>query len=65
MRELPPEPRPSSTDRNSPDKEALFSFAWYHGAIPRDEAVIRLSAMGGFDGYARLEHIEPITLSIP
>ena len=46
-----PELSPSSqTDRLTPDKEALFSFAWYHGAIPRDEAVARLSAMGGFDG---------------
>lgn len=37
-------------DRLTPDKEALFSFAWYHGTIPRDEAVARLSALGGFDG---------------
>ena len=43
-------PDPTNGDRLSPDKEALFSFAWYHGTIPRDEAMTRLNSMGGFDG---------------
>lgn len=34
----------------SPDKEALFAFAWYHGSIPRDEALRRLEGVGGYDG---------------
>lgn len=51
----PPPPRMSPdiqtpVERLTPDKEALFSFAWYHGTIPRDEAVVRLTSMGGFDG---------------
>jgi hypothetical protein len=28
----------------------MFEFPWYHGAIPRDEAIRRLESMGGFDG---------------
>lgn len=36
--------------RTSPDKEALFNFAWYHGSIPRDEALRRLEGVGGYDG---------------
>ena len=46
----PPVPQPRNASPASPDKEALFVFAWYHGAIPRDEAVRRLEGMGGFDG---------------
>ena len=47
----PPAPQPRNMSSTpSPDKEALFVFAWYHGAIPRDEAVRRLEAVGGFDG---------------
>ncbi len=51
----PPPPRVSPDiqtpmERLTPDKEALFSFAWYHGTIPRDEAVVRLNSLGGFDG---------------
>ena len=34
----------------TPDKEALFAFAWYHGSIARDEALRRLEGVGGFDG---------------
>lgn len=34
----------------SPDQEPLFAFAWYHGSIPRDEAVRRLEAMGSYEG---------------
>lgn len=40
---------PSSSSPGS-DKEALFAFAWYHGSIPRDEALRRLEGVGGFDG---------------
>lgn len=45
-----PVPPARTTTPTSPDKEALFVFAWYHGAIPRDEAVRRLEGMGGYDG---------------
>ena len=49
--DIPQSPSPQQQDdRSTPDKEALFSFAWYHGSIPRDEAVARLTALGGFDG---------------
>lgn len=44
-----PQPRTGSPATSS-DKEALFVFAWYHGAIPRDEAVRRLEGFGGYDG---------------
>ncbi len=40
---------PSPTGGTS-DKEALFVYAWYHGSIPRDEALKRLESVGGFDG---------------
>ncbi len=43
----PPMVPPSAT---TPDKEALFAFAWYHGSIPRDEALHRLEEVGGYDG---------------
>ena len=32
------------------DKEELFVYPWYHGSIPRDEALRRLESVGGFDG---------------
>lgn len=32
------------------DKEAMFAYVWYHGSIPRDEALRRLEGVGGFDG---------------
>lgn len=41
---------PVAPPRGSPDKEALFAFAWYHGSIPRDEALRRLEGVGGYDG---------------
>ena len=44
----PPVAPPSSPPGS--DKEALFAFAWYHGSIPRDEALRRLENVGGFDG---------------
>lgn len=44
----PPVAPPSSSPGS--DKEALFAFAWYHGSIPRDEALRRLEGVGGFDG---------------
>ena len=51
---LPPQPvdPPMAPPPTSPggDKEALFAFAWYHGSIPRDEALRRLEGVGGFDG---------------
>ena len=48
---IPPIPQPrTASPAGSPDKEALFVFAWYHGAIPRDEAVRRLEAFGSYDG---------------
>ena len=44
-------PPTQATERSgSPDREALFAFAWYHGAIPRDEAMRRLESVGAFDG---------------
>lgn len=41
---------PTSPGGGGGDKEALFAFAWYHGSIPRDEALRRLEGVGGFDG---------------
>ena len=41
---------PTSPQQHNPDKEALFAFAWYHGSIPRDEALHRLEGVGGYDG---------------
>ena len=43
-------PVPSVPRGNVQDKEALFAYAWYHGSIPRDEALRRLESVGGFDG---------------
>ena len=45
----PPTAAPTSPGV-TPDKEALFAFAWYHGSISRDEALRRLDGVGGFDG---------------
>ena len=42
------QPRPNRSA--SPDQSEMFEFPWYHGAIPRDEAIRRLESMGGFDG---------------
>ena len=51
---LPPPQAVAAPPTNVPpgggDKEALFAFAWYHGSIPRDEALRRLEGVGGFDG---------------
>lgn len=47
QRVTPPTTQPTAA---SPDKEALFAFAWYHGSIPRDEALRRLEGVGGYDG---------------
>ena len=43
-------PPTSPAQPTTPDKEALFAFAWYHGSIPRDEALRRLEGVGGYDG---------------
>lgn len=50
QQQVAPVPQHRTASPSSPDKEALFVFAWYHGAIPRDEAVRRLEGMGGYDG---------------
>lgn len=43
-------PSPPHAQHTTADQEPLFAFAWYHGSIPRDEAVRRLEAMGNYDG---------------
>lgn len=48
--QVQPVAAPVAPPGTSPDKEALFAFAWYHGSIPRDEALHRLEGVGGFDG---------------
>lgn len=45
-----PAPAAEAAQPTTPDKEALFAFAWYHGSIPRDEALRRLEGVGGYDG---------------
>lgn len=45
----PTQPRPNLRSA-TPEQSDLYEFPWYHGAIPRDEAIRRLESMGGFDG---------------
>ena len=35
----------------TPPLDDMSQFSWYHGAIPREEAVRRLEQIGGRDGY--------------
>lgn len=46
----PPVAPPTNASPGGGDKEAMFAYAWYHGSIPRDEALRRLEGVGGFDG---------------
>ena len=48
----PPTPAspPVAPDPNVSRFENLSHYPWYHGAIPRDEAIRRLEQMGGTDG---------------
>ena len=52
----PPTPAtpPAVQDEQVSRFENLSHYPWYHGAIPRDEAVRRLEQMGGSDGYVHM-----------